>query len=68
MGKRKNPLSREDYVHLAEQCYYRWYERQPNSIGYIVATHVESILLKIQNWSTDMMRRAPAYSVVPGRI
>jgi hypothetical protein len=66
--KRKNPLTKEDYVHLAEQCYLRWYDKNRNSIGFIVASHVEWILTRIEDWSTDMMRRAPAFSVIAGRV
>ncbi len=66
--KRRNPLSKEDYVHLAEQCYLRWYDKNRNWLGYIVATHVEWILTKIESWRTDMMWRVPAFSVVPWKV
>lgn len=66
--KRHNPLSREDYIHLAIQCYYRWYDRHPQSLWYIVATHIEPILTKIQNWRMDIMKRVPAFSVISGRV
>lgn len=66
--KRNNPLSKEDYVHLAEQCYLRWYIKNPNSLGYIVSKHVKEILAKIKNWNIDMMQRVPAFSVIDGRV
>ena len=64
VGKRKNPLSPEDYIHLAVQCYLRWYERQPQSIGYMVAQEVPSILPFLQNWNNDMMERVPSFHVI----
>jgi len=63
VGKRKNPLSKEDYIDLAEMCYYRWYEKKPQSIGLIVASQVRSILHTMRDWRDDMMVRAPAYRV-----
>ena len=64
VGKRNNPLSPEDYIHLAVQCYLRWHERQPQSMGYIVAREVPSILPFLQNWRNDMMQRVPSFHVI----
>jgi hypothetical protein len=64
VGKRRNPLSAQDYIHLAVQCYLRWYERQPQGMGYMIATQIPGILPKLQNWRTDMMNRIPAFQVI----
>ena len=61
VGKRHNPLSKEDYINLAEMCFYRWYEKKPQSIGLIVARQVRTILDTMRNWRQDMMIRVPSY-------
>ena len=59
VGKRHNALSKEDYIDLAEMCFYRWYEKKPQSIGLIVARQVRSILDTMRHWREDMMIRVP---------
>lgn len=49
LEKRHNRLAAQDYLHLAEQSYFRWFGRSPYSIGYIVGSRVQKLVPKIGN-------------------
>ena len=57
--KRNNVLSHNDYIDLAEYCFYRWNESKPQSIGRILANNVRNILSAMWDWKSSMMVRVP---------
>jgi len=56
--KRKNTLSRDDYLQLASNSYFSWYDKSKSAnVGILLSELLPMFLSMIQNFETELLKR-----------